>query len=76
MLIQVVPASNDCPCWFRYRNVRTKRTKRTKSGKRAGPAIGDSGVQKICAKSAVSAIRGVSMLVILIKGPPNCAVTV
>ena len=42
----------------------------------SGPAIGDSVVQKMCAKSAISAIRGVSMLVILIKGLPNCAVAV
>jgi hypothetical protein len=66
--VQVVPAGTTTlsPCWFRCRNVRTKRTK---SGKGTGPAIGDSVVRKICAKSAISAIRGcLSMLVILITG--------
>jgi hypothetical protein len=49
--------------------VRTKRTKRTNSGKRAGPAIGDSVVRKICAVSAVCVVRGcVCTLVILIRG--------
>jgi hypothetical protein len=65
------------PCWSRCRKVRTKRIKRTNSGKRAGPAIGDSVVRKICAVSAVCVVRGcVSTLVILIKGLANCAVAV
>ena len=53
------------PCWSRCRNVRAKRTK---SGKRAGPAIGDSVVRKICAISVVCVVRGcVSMLVSLLR---------
>ena len=46
------------------------------SPERAGPGIDDSLIQKRCAKSAISEIRGLSVLVILIKGLPDLAVDV